>query len=177
VEVRLLDVASGKHRVLARAATPAALPGIGANYTLLGFTADGKKLAVSTTDPGGTTQKLLLDIPDFKEAKKGEGAKGKVNPDRLKGVKAALADIEAGMLKQMWPPFPDSAQQRRYTDLLLKECGIDGKAGPDGADLVGPGPGVDHMRGYNDVMRAEIEFRFGAGIMEKLRKKANEEKK
>jgi len=66
-EVRLLDVASGKHRVLARAATPAALPGIGANYTLLGFTADGKKLALSTTEPGGTTKKLLLDIPDFKD--------------------------------------------------------------------------------------------------------------
>jgi hypothetical protein len=77
-EVRLLDVASGKHRVLARSATPADLPGIGANYTLLGFTADGKKVAVSTTGPGGTTKKLLLDIPDFKEKEKGKAKKGKV---------------------------------------------------------------------------------------------------
>src|ERR1039457_6401381 len=36
-EVRLLDVASGRYRVLARASTPAALPGIGANHTLRGF--------------------------------------------------------------------------------------------------------------------------------------------
>jgi hypothetical protein len=72
-EVRLLDVASGKQRVLVRAATPAALPGIGANYTLLGFTADSKKLAVSTMGPGGSTEQLLLDIPDFKEAKKEQG--------------------------------------------------------------------------------------------------------
>jgi len=76
-EVRLLDVASGKHRVLARKATPATLPGIGANYTLLGFTADGKKVSVSTTSPGGTTTNLLLDIPDFKDEpkKKVEGSK------------------------------------------------------------------------------------------------------
>lgn len=68
-EVRLLDVSSGKRQVLIRAATPATLPGIGANYTLLGFTTDGKKLDVSTTAAGGTTKKLLLDIPDFKEVK------------------------------------------------------------------------------------------------------------
>jgi hypothetical protein len=75
-EVRFLDVASGKHSVLARKATPAALPGIGANYTLLGFTADGKKVVVSTTDPGGTTSNLLLDVPDImKELKKVEGSK------------------------------------------------------------------------------------------------------
>jgi hypothetical protein len=82
VEVRLLDVASGKHRVLARTATPAALPGIGANYALLGFTADGKKLAVSTTDPGGTTKKLLLDIPDFKEEQKQKSKNGKVDESK-----------------------------------------------------------------------------------------------
>jgi hypothetical protein len=76
-EVRLLDVASAKHRVLVRAATPAALPGIGANYTLLGFTADAKKLAVSTTEPGGTLKKLLLDIPDFKEKQKGKAETGR----------------------------------------------------------------------------------------------------
>jgi len=81
-EVRLLDVASGKHRVLARDATPAALPGIGANYTLLGFTADGKKLAVSTTEPGGSTKKLLLDIPDFKEEQKEKAKKGKVDESK-----------------------------------------------------------------------------------------------
>jgi hypothetical protein len=68
-EVRLLDVRSGKYKVLARAATPATLPGIGANYTLLGFTADAKKVVASTTDAGGTTKKVVLDLPDFKDDK------------------------------------------------------------------------------------------------------------
>jgi hypothetical protein len=76
-EVRLLDVQSGKYKVLSRAATPATLPGIGANYTLLGFTADGKKVVASTTDPGGTTKKLVLDLPDFKDEPKGKGEKDK----------------------------------------------------------------------------------------------------
>jgi hypothetical protein len=81
-EVRLLDVTSGKYLVLVRAAAPAALPGIGANYKLLGFTADGKKVAVSTSDPGGTTLKLLLDIPDFEAKQKEKTEKGKVEDSK-----------------------------------------------------------------------------------------------
>jgi len=65
-EVRLLDVASGKQRVLARTSTPAELPGIGANYTLLGFTADGKQVVVTSSDPGGTIKKHFLDVADPK---------------------------------------------------------------------------------------------------------------
>ena len=174
-EVRLLDVASGKHRVLARTATPAELPGIGANYTLLGFTVDGKKVVITNSDPGGSTKKLLLEIADPKEAEKEEVPKGKVNPQRLIGMKAALVDIEAGKLKQKFPPFPDSVQQRNYTDLLKKECGVESQV--VGADAAGPGKALDEMNGYNDVMRVEIEHRFGVGILAKLSKNANEAKK
>ena len=58
------------------------------------------------------------------EEEKGVSAKDKPNPDRISGMKAALADIEAGKLKQKFPPFPDSVQQRTYTELLKKECGV-----------------------------------------------------
>jgi hypothetical protein len=63
-EVRLLDLATGRHRVLDRAATPEWIPGISANHTLRGFKADGKKVAATTTDPGGTTRELLLEVVD-----------------------------------------------------------------------------------------------------------------
>jgi hypothetical protein len=65
-EVRLMDLATGKYRVLHRAETPEGLPGIPANHTLRGFTADGKKVAVTTTDPGGTDKELLLEVVEPK---------------------------------------------------------------------------------------------------------------
>jgi hypothetical protein len=106
------------------------------------------------------------------EAQKEGPAYSKPNPDRLKGMKAAVADIEAGMLKQKFPPYPDSLEHRTYTDLLKKECGVVtevvrefvGKAGME-------------MSGYNDMMRVEIEYRFGEGIPDKLMKKAKEKQK
>ncbi len=72
-EVRLLDIGSGKYRVLARAATPAALPGIGANHTIRGFTADSKQLVVTTSDPGGTITELRLDLAEPKKEPEGKG--------------------------------------------------------------------------------------------------------
>jgi hypothetical protein len=50
--------------VLDRAATPEGIPGISANHTVRGFTADGKKVAATTTDPGGMTRELLLEVDD-----------------------------------------------------------------------------------------------------------------
>src|SRR5262245_1628248 len=108
------------------------------------------------------------------EGEKGAPAKHKPNPDRLSGMKAAVADIEAGKLKQKFPPFPDSVQQRNYTELLKKECGVE-------SQVVGEAAKSERaraeMKGYNDVMRVEIEYRFGAGTLDKLWKKAGEEKK
>src|SRR5262245_62860526 len=65
-EVRLMDLETGKHRVLHRAATPEELAGRGANHTLRGFTADGKNVAATTTEPGGTTKELLLEVAEPK---------------------------------------------------------------------------------------------------------------
>jgi hypothetical protein len=105
---------------------------------------------------------------------KGAPAKDKPNPDRLSGMKTAVADIAAGKLKQKFPPFPDSVQQTKYTELLKKECAVDSQV-VEGA--VGPGKARDEMNGYNDVMRVEIEYRFGAGTLDKLWKKAGAQNK
>jgi hypothetical protein len=95
----------------------------------------------------------------------------KISPARLKGMKAAIADIEAGKLKQKLIPPPAPPWWERYVELLKKECGV-------GLDLV-TGKTTEEllagMKGYNDVMRAEIEHRFGRDILNKLGEKAEAE--
>ena len=93
------------------------------------------------------------------------------NPDRLKGMKAAIADIEARKLKQKSFPLPDPVWQERYVELLKKECGVEWETVTDEAAA----KLIAEVRGYNDVMRVEIEHRFGRDILEKLQKKAEAE--
>jgi hypothetical protein len=97
--------------------------------------------------------------------------KTKADLDRLKGMKAAVADVEKGVLKQVFPPAPADLWQLEYAKLLKKECGVETtiegfedapKGGPKATDS------------YNDVMRVEIEHRFGKGTLDRLRKRAEE---
>jgi hypothetical protein len=98
--------------------------------------------------------------------------KNKLNPDRLKGMKAAIAEIESGKLKLKSFPPPASPWHDRYVNLLKMECGIE-------CELISTDKDRDkivaEMGGYNDVMRAEIEHRFGVGIINNLGKKAEAE--
>jgi hypothetical protein len=99
-------------------------------------------------------------------------AKGsKVTPARLKGMKAAIADIEVGKLKQKLVPPPAPPWWERYVKLLRKECGVELElvTGETTKELLAG------MKGYNDVMRAEIEHRFGRDILNKLGEKAEAE--
>ena len=92
------------------------------------------------------------------------------NADRLKGMKAAVADIEAGKLKLKSPPLPDPPWHGPYVKLLKKECGVEWEMVTDKFDKL-----IPKMGGYNDVMRVEIEHRFGYGILGKLQKRAEAE--
>ena len=90
------------------------------------------------------------------------------SPYRLKGMKAAIADIEDGKLKQKSGALPDPPWQGRYVELLSEECGVK-------LETVTEKPTAKltaEMGGYNDVMRVEIEDRFGRNILERLQKKA-----
>jgi hypothetical protein len=100
-----------------------------------------------------------------------EPDKKQPNAFRLKGMKAAIADIEAGKLKQRSGALPDPPWHRRFVELLNEECGVKWETVTDKptAKLIA------EMGGYNDVMRVEIEDRFAPGILEKLRKKAESE--
>jgi hypothetical protein len=93
------------------------------------------------------------------------------NPYRLKGMKAAIADIELGKLKQKSGALPDPPWHRRYVELLSDECGVEWETITDKP----PAKLIPEMGGYNDVMRIEIEDRFGPGVLDKLRKQAEAE--
>jgi hypothetical protein len=98
-------------------------------------------------------------------------AKAKVDAERVKGMKAAVADIEKGVLKLIEPPLPAPAWYAEYRKLLKKECGVETTIEGFEDD---PSGGRKGAAGYNDVMRVEIEHRFGVGILGRLQKRAEE---
>ena len=100
-----------------------------------------------------------------------EPDKKQPNAYRVKGMKAAIADIEAGKLKHRSGALPDQPWHRRYVELLNDECGVEWETVTEKptAKLIA------ETGGYNDVMRVEIEDRFGRGILDKLGKKAEAE--
>jgi len=113
----------------------------------------------------GLVLNVLADEP-----RKADLPKRKPNPERLKGMKAAVADIEKGLLKQKEFPLPDPAWFAGYLALLKKECGVTWEM-VNAKDYKEGRAGLD---GYNDVMRVEIEYRYERGILEKLEKQAME---
>ena len=110
--------------------------------------------------------------PPAKKAGKGAApAKQKQpDPDRLKGMKAALADLQAGKLKQQSFPIPPPPWHGQYLELLKKECGVEWET----VDPKGDNRGRAELDGYNDVMRVEIEHRYEGGILDKLKKRAED---
>jgi hypothetical protein len=94
-------------------------------------------------------------------------SKSKPNEARLKGMKDAIADLEMGILKQRHPPYPDAPQHRAYFNALKKNYGVAVEVVDDKNKAQ-----REERGGYNDVMRVEIEHRFGRGILDKLRKEA-----
>ena len=111
--------------------------------------------------------------PPAKQAGKG-AAPAKQKPpdqDRLNGMQAALTDLQAGKLKQKSFPIPPPPWHGQYLELLKEECGVEWETLKGQANL----KRITELGGYNDVMRAEIEHRFGRGIFDKLEKKAEAE--
>lgn len=99
--------------------------------------------------------------------------KPKANTARLNGMKAAIFDLEKGILKQKeYPPLPYPPGYIEFIRLLKSECGVEWeviRTQTDSKDL------REEVSGYNDVMRAEIQHRYGIEIFESLHKKAKGE--
>jgi hypothetical protein len=114
---------------------------------------------------------LLFGIATASFALDDAKAKKKPSPARLKGMKSAIADIEKGVLMQLHQPLPDPPWYQDYVATLKRDYGIAGEV-PDGEWTKEQ---RDEVEGYNDVMRVEIEHRFGRGILEKVMKAARDE--
>ena len=109
----------------------------------------------------------VLATPALFGSPTAEPAKSKIDVNRLRGMKAAVADLEAGKLKLKSAALPVAAWHESYLDVLRKECGIEWEVVDDDTGKAGI-----ELKGYNGVMIMEIEHRFGKGILEALQKKA-----
>jgi imidazolonepropionase-like amidohydrolase len=111
---------------------------------------------------------LLGSLPAQSPGGGAEGAKPAAA--RLKGMRDALADIEKGLLKQKGFSQPDPAWFPEYLRLLKKEHGIDWETVAKSQEE--PRDARAGLDGYNEVMLAEIEHRFGKGALDKLQERA-----
>jgi hypothetical protein len=98
-------------------------------------------------------------------------AEAALQADRAQGTAAATQDIANDVLKQKeYPPLPSPAWHAQYVKLLKERCIVEWEV------VQGPANISDSLReevnAYNEVMRAEIERRFGADIFEKLQAEA-----
>jgi hypothetical protein len=102
---------------------------------------------------------------------------GSGNPAaRAKGAQEANDSIKAGRLKlKEYPPLPSPAWHGDYIRLLKDRCGVDYEvpALPAG---VSEGDFIEEIRGWNEVMQAEIRKRFGQRILEELQEEARPRK-
>jgi hypothetical protein len=90
---------------------------------------------------------------------------------RAQGAANATRDIGNDILKwKEYPPAPSPPWQAKYVTLLKERCNVEWEV------VQGPAVVSDKLReevaAYNEVMRVEIERRFGADILQKLRDEA-----
>ena len=112
---------------------------------------------------------LLAAAPNLSAAE-GVAKVKPADPDRIAGMKEALADLEKGFLKIKGVPPPSSPWEDEYRKLLKQECGIDNVY--VSYEETSTPKLQARMEGYNDLMLLEIEHRYGRDIFERLGKKA-----
>ena len=107
---------------------------------------------------------LLADPPNTKSARP------KVSIMRVQGMKDAVADIEAGEMKWKSIPLPSPPWHGRYIKILREECGVRWENVNDTSKEI-----RDQIKGYNDVIRAEVEHRFGRDVISRMHERAKKE--
>ena len=117
----------------------------------------------------------VLFLTSMAEEPRIQSSPAKISSHRLKGMKSAIADLEEGIMKQKeYPPLPYSPYHPDFIRLLKVECGVDWESVKSTSD---PKDLRDRTDGYNDIMRAEIEHRFGRDIFQKLTARAKDKVK
>ena len=89
-----------------------------------------------------------------------------------KGINEATEAVAAGVLKlKEYPPLPSPPGHGEYVKLLQQRCGV-------GYEVSSLPPGVpeadfiQEVRGWNEVIEAEVKRKHGAGIFEELNEEA-----
>ena len=94
--------------------------------------------------------------------------------DRESGRTQASHAVATGtLLLQEYPPLPSPPAHNEYVELLRTRCGVDYRvprlpAGTDTRDFIA------YIRGWNEVMEAEIRKKFGPNILGDLRQEAKQ---
>jgi hypothetical protein len=91
---------------------------------------------------------------------------------RETGVKGATDAIAAGALKlKEYPPLPYPPGHQEYVALLRERCRV-GYEVPQLPPGVAEADFIQEVRGWNEVVEAEIKRKHGAGIFEELHEEA-----
>ena len=91
---------------------------------------------------------------------------------REKGIREARAAIAEGKLKlKEYPPTPSPPGHGEYTALFRERCGVEYEviSTPDFSEEL-----KQEVWGWNEMMRAEIERKFGPDIFQQLNEEAKE---
>src|SRR5262249_34962487 len=89
-----------------------------------------------------------------------------------KGRKDATAAVAAGkLIIREYPPLPSPAEHGEYIRLLKERCGV-GYEVPSLPPGVAEADFIEEVRGWNDVMQAEIRRKFGPDIFNQLNQDA-----
>jgi hypothetical protein len=89
-----------------------------------------------------------------------------------KGVQEAREALAAGVLRlKEYPPLPSPLGHAEYIRLLKERCGVDYEV-PELPKGTAEADFVQEIRGWNQVMEAEIRKRFGNDILQQLREEA-----
>ena len=117
----------------------------------------------------------VLILTSMAEEPRIQSSPTKISSHRLEGMKSAIADLKKGVLKQKeYPPLPYSPYHPEFIRLLKVECGVEWESVKSTSD---PKDLSEKTDGYNDIMRAEIEHRFGRDIFRILTARAKERAK
>jgi hypothetical protein len=89
----------------------------------------------------------------------------------VKGSADATCDIGNDALKlKEYPPTPSPAWHEKYVKLLKERCNVEWEV-VQGPAVVSEAL-VQEVAAYNELMRVEVERRFGDGILLKLQNEA-----
>ncbi|MFM7058500.1 MAG: hypothetical protein ACKO2P_16425 [Planctomycetota bacterium] len=86
-------------------------------------------------------------------------------------ARSAVAVSAGQLLLKEYPPLPSPPEHAVYVQLLKERCGVDYEV-PKPPSGTSEAAFIAEVRAWNQVMESAIEQKFGAGILQTLRRDA-----